>query len=298
MRSVAMFGLVLVLAGCGGGDSGGDGGPVTPSARGSISGSVVDDGNTGIAGTSVQLSREGQSSRSATSGSDGRFSFTDLSTGTWTADLSPPSGFVREPSQTYPVNVNVIADQSASLTLRLRRQPAGTISGTVRAAGAAVPSAAIALSGAATRQTATSAAGIYSFATLAAGAYSVTITPPAGFALASGENATKNATLAANGTATIDFQLQSTGGTVQTITLSATRFNPSAVTIARGTTVRWTNNTGILHTVTPDGHSEWESKTLSGNTTVFEHRFDNAGTFPYYCEPHRDSGMTGTIVVQ
>ena len=37
-------------------------------------------------------------------------------------------------------------------------------------------------------------------------------------------------------------------------------------------------------------------KRISGET--FEVRFDQVGTFPYYCNPHRSLGMTGTIIVQ
>ncbi|MFS8636890.1 MAG: plastocyanin/azurin family copper-binding protein [Gemmatimonadota bacterium] len=31
---------------------------------------------------------------------------------------------------------------------------------------------------------------------------------------------------------------------------------------------------------------------------TFEHTFENAGDFPYYCVPHQSAGMTGRIVVQ
>ncbi|MDX1674974.1 MAG: plastocyanin/azurin family copper-binding protein [Longimicrobiales bacterium] len=74
-------------------------------------------------------------------------------------------------------------------------------------------------------------------------------------------------------------------------------FSPPDVTIEPGTTVRWVNESGIFHTVTPDGHTEWASADLSDGTT-FEHTFNTEGTFPYYCEPHVGQGMTGTITVE
>lgn len=75
-------------------------------------------------------------------------------------------------------------------------------------------------------------------------------------------------------------------------------FNASTVTIEVGTTVRWRNTTGIFHTVTPDGHSAWQEWQTNGQGETFEVTFDEAGTYPYFCDPHRDLGMTGTVVVE
>jgi plastocyanin len=72
-------------------------------------------------------------------------------------------------------------------------------------------------------------------------------------------------------------------------------FNPDDVTIAPGTTVRWVL-TGGIHTVTPDGHTEWTERTLDSAGETFDHRFDETGDFPYFCELH--PGMTGTIAVE
>ena len=51
----------------------------------------------------------------------------------------------------------------------------------------------------------------------------------------------------------------------------------SATTIARGTTIRWVRITGS-HTVTPDGHSEFSSQTMTAGS-VFENTFNTVGTF-------------------
>lgn len=74
-------------------------------------------------------------------------------------------------------------------------------------------------------------------------------------------------------------------------------FQPATATIQRGTRVRWRKTTSTFHTVTPDGHSEWQRWTTNDGTS-FEHTFNTAGTFAYYCEPHRSLGMVGRIIVQ
>ena len=87
-------------------------------------------------------------------------------------------------------------------------------------------------------------------------------------------------------------------------------FMPAAVTIAVGSTVRWTNGGFLLHTVTfdpaqakdasrialPPGVAPFASDDL-GRDDTYEHRFDVAGTYRYICHYHERMGMAGTIVV-
>ncbi len=79
-------------------------------------------------------------------------------------------------------------------------------------------------------------------------------------------------------------------------------FSPKDLTIKAGDTVRWTQKDAITHTTTsgPNGVADgiWDSgsMTLSANT-VFSFTFTNAGTFPYFCRPHKSS-MRGTITVE
>jgi len=75
-------------------------------------------------------------------------------------------------------------------------------------------------------------------------------------------------------------------------------FSPKELHIARGTVVRWKNTTSNYHTVTPDGHSQWTQWQTATMGETFEVRFDQAGTFPYYCVPHRALGMMGTVIVE
>lgn len=145
----------------------------------------------------------------------------------------------------------------------------------------------------------TDMAGEVEFAMLDAGTYEVEITVPTGLELDAGESARKAVTVGESGQATVSFALTSTGGS-NVVVIQATSslvFDPDSVMIEPGTTVRWVNDSGLFHTVTPDGHTEWSHQDLSNGTT-FEHTFDVEGTFPYYCQPHQSQGMTGTIVVQ
>ena len=77
-------------------------------------------------------------------------------------------------------------------------------------------------------------------------------------------------------------------------------FNPKDTTVPMGTTVTWTNNDNITHTVvsgvpgSPDGL--FNSGNMSKNQT-FSYTFNTKGTFKYYCSVH-PAIMTGTVTVQ
>ena len=77
-------------------------------------------------------------------------------------------------------------------------------------------------------------------------------------------------------------------------TLAAGAFVPNPLTIATGTTVRWTNNDTIAHDATSDTNV-FASGTMNPGAT-YDFTFRTAGTFPYHCTIH--SGMVGQIVVQ
>lgn len=135
------------------------------------------------------------------------------------------------------------------------------------------------------------------------GNYAIEVDPPSGLALSEGEMARKPVTVASGTTSDLSFALTADGGgvggeVVEILLTQNLTFSPAQVTISSGTTVRWKNTSSLFHTVTPDGHSEWSSASLNQAEQTFEHTFQNPGTFPYYCEPHRAFGMTGTIVVQ
>jgi plastocyanin len=88
-------------------------------------------------------------------------------------------------------------------------------------------------------------------------------------------------------------------------------FEPATLEVPVGTTVSWTNDDSVAHTVTsgtqgeqgapgvtegkapePDGTFDGD---LEAERDEFEFTFDEAGTYPYYCDIHRQ--MTGEVVV-
>ena len=74
----------------------------------------------------------------------------------------------------------------------------------------------------------------------------------------------------------------------------------STSTISVGTTIHWVWGTGIHSTTSGPcppctGDGLWDSRQQSGQFT-FDHRFDQAGTIPYFCSVYGIS-MTGTVVV-
>ena len=88
------------------------------------------------------------------------------------------------------------------------------------------------------------------------------------------------------------------GGHTMAIDGAGTRFSPANDTVAVGATVTWTIRSGAPHTVTAtDGSFDSGSR---NNGQTFQHTFDAAGTYRYYCRFHGSpqGGMRGVIVVQ
>ena len=77
-------------------------------------------------------------------------------------------------------------------------------------------------------------------------------------------------------------------------------FVPDTLTVSKGTTVSWTNGDSTLHTVTSgspeagNSGTEFDSSYLAAGKT-FQHQFNTAGTFDYYCTLH--PYMKGKVVV-
>jgi plastocyanin len=76
-------------------------------------------------------------------------------------------------------------------------------------------------------------------------------------------------------------------------------YSPAAATVSPGTTVTWTNDDATIHTVT-QGSAEapveggFDSSIINAGDS-WEHTFDAAGTFDYYCSLH--PFMKGTVTV-
>lgn len=92
------------------------------------------------------------------------------------------------------------------------------------------------------------------------------------------------------------------------------RFEPQSLTVAPGTTVTFTNDSAEAHTVTAyEGAPEYFSSggfgteeqardnladAMIGQDGTYEFTFDEPGTYEYFCIPHEQQGMKGTIVVE
>ncbi|WP_248515467.1 cupredoxin domain-containing protein [Salinarchaeum laminariae] len=109
------------------------------------------------------------------------------------------------------------------------------------------------------------------------------------------------------------------GGDGNTVTMGTREFQPSSLTVETGATVTWENDSTVGHTVTayddgiPEGAAYFasggfdsEEDARNGFTSggliesdqSFEHTFETAGTYEYFCIPHEGQGMTGTITVE
>lgn len=76
------------------------------------------------------------------------------------------------------------------------------------------------------------------------------------------------------------------------ISIQGFAFSPATLTVKKGTTVTWTNNDSVIHTIKS---ASFNSGNLAKGDT-FKFTFDTAGTFDYSCGVH--PSMTGKIIVQ
>jgi len=84
------------------------------------------------------------------------------------------------------------------------------------------------------------------------------------------------------------------GGTGSDVSIKNFAFTSNNIPVTKGTTIKWTNNDGVTHTVTADDGS-FDSGSLT-NGASFSHTFSTAGTYTYHCSIH--TTMTGTVTVQ
>jgi plastocyanin len=71
-------------------------------------------------------------------------------------------------------------------------------------------------------------------------------------------------------------------------------FAPNRIEIAAGTTITWTNNDPLAHTITADDRS-WDSGEIAPGQT-WSHTFTQPGEFAFHCTPH--PFMRGVLVVR
>ncbi len=80
-----------------------------------------------------------------------------------------------------------------------------------------------------------------------------------------------------------------------TVTIQNYNFSPSTIKVKVGTTVTWTNQDDVSHTVNLDSGSVGpNSKPLSKGQS-YSYTYKSAGTFNYHCGIHPD--MHGSVIV-
>lgn len=84
-----------------------------------------------------------------------------------------------------------------------------------------------------------------------------------------------------------------------TVVIFNNAFNPSYVTVKKGSTVAWFNMDSVAHTVTSGTHDQATGlfdSGLLGHMESFSFTFTETGTYEYHCDPH--PWMTGTVIVE
>jgi plastocyanin len=88
-------------------------------------------------------------------------------------------------------------------------------------------------------------------------------------------------------------------GKTAAVSMKNIQFSPKALTVAKGTTVKWTNDDSVNHDVTKTGGPGPKFASGSGNLAqgdTYQQTLSTAGTIKYVCTVH--PGMTGTITVK
>ncbi len=79
-----------------------------------------------------------------------------------------------------------------------------------------------------------------------------------------------------------------------TVTIQNFAFSPASITVARGTTVTWTNQDSSTHQIASDAPGQFSSGPLSKGAS-YSFRFDTPGTYPYICSIHPSMKATVTV---
>jgi plastocyanin len=78
------------------------------------------------------------------------------------------------------------------------------------------------------------------------------------------------------------------------VSIAGMAFSPATLTVPVNTTVTWTNNDAVAHTVTSTT-ALFDSGSF-GSNGIYSYTFTAAGTYNYYCTVY--PMMTGKIIVQ
>jgi halocyanin-like protein len=79
---------------------------------------------------------------------------------------------------------------------------------------------------------------------------------------------------------------------------SGLAFDPAAVRVSPGTTIRWqwTGGGGAHNVVAKNGAFD-SGQPQVGSDITYTKTLDQSGAYPYFCVPHRHLGMKGAVVV-
>lgn len=100
--------------------------PPPEQSVGSVRGSAVEDSNAPVTGVSVQLSRSGHPTRSASTGGDGAFTFANVAPGPWQVAATPPAGFTADGATGASVEVTANAQAVVPPFVMRRTEPGGS----------------------------------------------------------------------------------------------------------------------------------------------------------------------------
>jgi plastocyanin len=111
-----------------------------------------------------------------------------------------------------------------------------------------------------------------------------------------------------------------TGSSGPTVTMTGDlRFDPAEVTIESGETVTWQNEGGAPHTASayedsiPEDAAYFASGGYESEQAVrqstsargflergetYQYTFEVTGSYRYFCLPHEENGMIGTVIVE
>lgn len=206
---------VLPLSSCDSNDT------TTPPEPGVIQGYIGewDQGMDGIGGITLELDRPQFDTRTTVSDQNGFFQFRELFPGEWWLVVEPdslPPGYGYAPGESWERPVRVDPGKTTHVDIKLElRVPVhpGELVGSVVAGEDPVPNARIELhdmGDGGIRFTDT--LGRYGFYDLDPGDYTLTITPPTGYALADGQEATRTATVEPEETTVVNWELVVSSG--------------------------------------------------------------------------------------
>jgi len=96
----------------------------------------------------------------------------------------------------------------------------------------------------------------------------------------------------------ITIYITPSAATILNIGMTDSQYVPRNIVVKAGTTIVWTNNGSLHHTVTADAGTFTSGILLPGQT--YSRTFNTVGTYPYYCVFHgapAGVGMSGTVTV-